>query len=122
MRFYTEFNIQHLPVADGGLLIGILSIKDVNKFVFQHTTAGEKVDIESLNAAFRITEVMTPNPVTVTPDDTAGRVVEILSAGLFQAIPVAVNGELQGIVTNKDLIRMLQWEYTHTHGSSFTHL
>ena len=43
----------------------------------------------------------------------AYHIVEILAEGKFQALPVTVNNELQGIVTNKDLVRMLRWEYTH---------
>jgi CBS domain-containing protein len=56
---------------------------------------------------------MTADPISISPDDRAAKIVDILSGGRFQALPVTVNGEIKGIVTNKDLVRMLQWEYTH---------
>jgi CBS domain-containing protein len=120
MKFFTEYNIQHLPVTDNGLLVGILSVKDMAKFVYVQAKKGLKIDLESLNASFHVQEVMTSNPVTISPEDTAFKVVETLSAGHFQALPVTLDGKLQGIVTNKDLVRMVHWEYTHTHGSSFS--
>jgi acetoin utilization protein AcuB len=122
MSFFTEFNIQHLPVTDGGLLVGVISVKDMAAYVFKQAKAGGNVDLAALNENFKVRDVMTPNPVSVAPDDTAGKVVDILAQGKFQALPVAVNFEIQGIVTNKDLVRMLQWEYTHGYGSSFSGL
>ena len=122
MRFFTEFNIQHLPITDGGLLVGMISVKDMNNYIFQQIKKGEKTDTASLNATFKVSEIMTPNPITVMPDDIAYKVVEILSAGKFQALPVVINNEIQGIVTNKDLVRMLHWEYTHNYGSAFSGL
>lgn len=122
MRFFTEFNIQHLPVTDAGLLVGMISVKDMAAYVFKQAKAGEKVDIASLNATFKVKDVMTADPVSISPDDTAGKVIEILSAGRFQALPVTVNNEIQGIVTNKDIVRMLHWEYTHSYGTSFSGL
>ena len=123
MSFFTEFNIQHLPVTDGGLLVGVISVKDMAAYVFKMAMSGDNVDVAALNEKFSVKEVMTANPVCVAPDDTAGKVVEILAAGKFQALPVAVNFEIQGIVTNKDLVRMLLWEYTHDgYGTGFSSL
>src|ERR1700759_1789803 len=100
MSFFTEFNIQHLPVTDGGLIVGMISVKDMAKYVYDMAQKGEKTDLVSLNATFKVIDVMTKNPVTVTPDDTAAKVVEILSSGRFQALPVVVDYAIQGIVTN----------------------
>ena len=112
MRFFTEYKIQHLPVADGDRIIGIISVNDMLSFLFKELK-GKRVDVPALNESFKIAEVMTDGPVTITPEDTIGRVVDLLSGGGFQALPVTRDGIIQGIVTNKDLVRMLQWEYTH---------
>ena len=113
MRFFTESNIQHLPVTDNGALVGMLSVKDMADFVFKQVKKGLRVDLPSLNSSFKVSEEMTSNPITIGPEETAYHIVEILAEGKFQALPVTVNNELQGIVTNKDLVRMLRWEYTH---------
>ena len=113
MKFFTEYNIQHLPVADNDKLVGIISIKDMASFVFMQVQKGGNLHALGLDAMFKVNNVMTHNPTTITPDDKISKVVEILAKGGFQALPVTVNGMIQGIVTNKDLVRMLQWEYTH---------
>ena len=113
MKFFTEFGIQHLPVAENEKLIGIISVNDMSTFVFSQVNKGAKVDKASLDASFKVSEVMTADPISIFPDDRAAKIVDILSGGRFQALPVTVNGEIKGIVTNKDLVRMLQWEYTH---------
>lgn len=112
MRFFTEYKIQHLPIADGEQIIGIISVNDMLKFLFSELKKG-KVDIQVLNESFKVRDVMTDEPITISPDDNIGRVVDLLSSGNFQALPVTTNGNIQGILTNKDLVRMLQWEYTH---------
>ena len=112
MRFFTEYKIQHLPVAEGDKIVGIVTVNDMIAYMFKEIHKG-KVDLESLDASFKLGEVMTDEPVTITPDDTIDRVVDLLSSRSFQALPVTVDGAIQGIVTNKDLVRMLHWEYRH---------
>jgi CBS domain-containing protein len=112
MRFFTEYKIQHLPVAEGDKIVGIVTVNDMIAYMFKEIQNG-KVDMESLDASFKLGSVMTDGPVTITPDDTIDRVVDLLSSRSFQALPVTVDGAIQGIVTNKDLVRMLHWEYRH---------
>ena len=112
MRFFTEYKIQHLPVAEGDKIVGIVTVNDMIAYMFKEIQNG-KVDMESLDASFKLGAVMTDGPVTITPDDTIDRVVDLLSSRSFQALPVTVDGAIQGIVTNKDLVRMLHWEYRH---------
>lgn len=113
MRFFTEYNIQHLPVNDHENIIGILSVKDMADFVFKQVKSGLRIDMPSLNASFKVSDVMTAEPTTVTETESLFRVVEILAEGKFQALPVTDGKKLVGIVTNKDIVRMLRWEYTH---------
>ena len=113
MTFFTGSRIQHLPVTEDDKLVGIISVNDMSAFVFDQLKRGNKIDSESLDIIFRVPDVMTPHPVSVSPDDTVFKVVEILEEGRFQALPVTKGNEIQGIVTNKDLVRMLRWEYTH---------
>jgi CBS domain-containing protein len=113
MKFFTEYGIQHLPIEENGVLVGIISVNDMSAFIFSQATKGNNLHATALDALFSVSKVMTHDPITITPEDTVAKVVEILADGRFQALPVTTNGEIQGIVTNKDLVRMLRWEYTH---------
>ncbi len=46
---------------------------------------------------------MTKHPITLTPEDTLGRAGDLLKQNRIHHLPVAVEGELVGIVTGSDL-------------------
>ena len=53
----------------------------------------------------RVADIMTPNPVTVTPEASVVEVVRILMAHSFRGLPVVdASGHLVGIITDEDLI------------------
>lgn len=112
MEFFTKHRIQHLPVADGDTLIGIISDTDMLGFIARQLMA-DSVDREQLNRVFRIEQVMTPHPVSVTPDTPLEKILEILSEGRFQSVPVVQDGIIKGIITNKDIVRVYHWERMH---------
>jgi CBS domain-containing protein len=51
-----------------------------------------------------IREVMTPNPRTVTPDDTIQRAACIMRDEDTGAVPVVDNGRAVGMVTDRDIV------------------
>lgn len=50
-------------------------------------------------------EVMTPNPLTVSPDDSAAHLADLIQERGFTSFPVVEDGVLRGIVAQGDLIR-----------------
>jgi CBS domain-containing protein len=50
-----------------------------------------------------VAEVMTPDPITLNPDDTVGQAEEILFANNIRQLPVVVGPELVGIISDRDL-------------------
>ncbi len=113
MEFFTQHGIQHLPVTDGKKLIGIMSIKDMLRFVDQFMADGSSFDRNALSAAFTIEKVMTANPVSVQKNAPQKEILEILSSGKFQAVPVLDGNEIVGIITNKDITRLYHYDATH---------
>lgn len=108
MEFFNTYRIQHLPVTLGDRLVGILSINDLLSFVFNNLHDGHPVDYNLLDAKFDMQAVMTKDPIFISPDDTVGKAFNILAEGRFQALPVVDREKLVGIITNKDLVRILQ--------------
>ncbi|WP_110927876.1 CBS domain-containing protein [Bacillus massiliglaciei] len=51
----------------------------------------------------RITEIMTKNVITATPDMTVEEAEELMSEAQIRRLPVIDNGKLAGIVALKDL-------------------
>ncbi|MBU1610350.1 MAG: CBS and ACT domain-containing protein [Proteobacteria bacterium] len=100
--------VRQFPVIDGdGALVGIVSDRDIrdampSKFL-PGGTEENGTDLLSLTVA----EIMTVDPVTVTPltamDVVADRLAKLKVGGL----PVVENGTLVGIITEVDVFRFL---------------
>lgn len=71
------------------------------------------VNLDLLRNANRpISEVMTEDVVTVEPDDSIERVLELLADGELDInrVPVVVDGYVEGIITRQDVLRALYEE------------
>jgi len=84
-------NFRHLPIVQGGKLIGMLSDHDIR----QHH--GHLKDT-------RVTGAMTDDPITVTADMAIEDAVEIMLERKISALPVLDEGKLAGIITTTDML------------------
>lgn len=96
---------RQLPVVDAtGRVVGIITDRDVrlamNSPIVLH---GRWQDDELLERA-TAEACMTPDPISVEPDEAAYRAAEMLSAYKFGALPVVYEGELVGIITVTDFL------------------
>lgn len=91
------------PVLDRGKLVGILTQKDLAK--------APPGDGQSLTIA----DVMTPEPMTTSPDDTLAHVLHLLNHYNLSGLPVTEGRRLVGIITRSDIIRV---EAAHLSGDS----
>ncbi len=99
----TRMRIGALVVVNSKLEpVGIVSERDI---VYM-------IDAEKdLNSA--IETIMTPNPVTCTPDYTIEQVMKIMSNRGFRHMPVQKDGQLVGLVSVRDVVkhRLQEVEY-----------
>jgi len=113
MEFFTTYKIQHLPVTDDDRLIGIISVNDMLNFISDIIKEDISISHFNLNKKFKVSEIMTADPITVEPDSSQKDVLEILAQGKFQAVPVVSEGIIRGIITNKDITRIYNYDATH---------
>jgi acetoin utilization protein AcuB len=50
-----------------------------------------------------VREAMTPNPVTVSPDESIGEAASLMRQGRFRHLPVVGDGRLVGVLSERDL-------------------
>jgi CBS domain-containing protein len=55
----------------------------------------------------RVSDVMTPSPITVAPTSSLGEACRIIEERGIKRLPVVENGELVGIIARADLVRAL---------------
>jgi CBS domain-containing protein len=85
-----------LPVVDDGSLVGIVTDRDI---VLR--AVAEKKDPERL----AVSEIMTSDPVTVTPDTSAADASKLMSDNQVRRLPVVDGGRLVGILAIGQLAR-----------------
>lgn len=109
-----------MPVVDdAGKLVGILTEsdfvgKDVNvpramvsmkRLLGVTHYEGNIEEIYSKAKKKKLEEVMTKNPVTITPDTTLNSLVNLMDRKKLKRLPVIENEMLVGMVTRKDLLQ-----------------
>jgi citrate synthase len=83
-------------VVDGKRPIGILTERDLVRFAASGADAG----------ATKVSEWMTEDPDTVGPEVSVADAFDSLSSHGYRHIPVVENGELVGVVSMRDLMRV----------------
>ncbi|MEZ4382536.1 MAG: CBS domain-containing protein [Nannocystaceae bacterium] len=95
-RRMTEHRIRHLPVLDGGRVVGIVSDRDLAMVESFPNVDTEVVPVE---------EAMTPDPYVVKPDAPLREVIAQLAEHKWGTAVVIENNRLAGIFTLVDAMR-----------------
>lgn len=97
LEMMRQYRVRHLPVEDGGTLVGILSDRDVK--LASSFEGSDECTVE---------DAMTPEPYTVTPQTPVDHVVlEMAEHRYGCAIVRQENGKVVGIFTATDGLRVL---------------
>lgn len=100
--------VRRLPVVRERELVGIVTSVDVLKYfgtskVFEHMRS-QRVD-EAMSVG--IDEIMTREVLTVTPSTDVGEAAKLMRERGCGGLPVIAGGELEGIITEHDLLELL---------------
>jgi acetoin utilization protein AcuB len=106
-RLIREHRIKHLPVVDGGRLVGMVTDRDLRHALPSRAVSLEVHEVPYLAERVRIWEVMARAVVTVhreAPIEDAARLMLQYRIG---GLPVVHEEKLVGIITKTDLVRAL---------------
>ena len=129
-RVLLEQQVSGAPVVEGKRLVGIVSRADVIRVLYEEQREAQRVSdfytspfpipipaLENLARdsrkiadhmiKLRVHEVMTPNPLTVTPGDRVEWVAKMMNAQRIHRLPVTEDDQLVGIITSLDIVRLV---------------
>lgn len=102
-----KFRIRHIPVVDGGKLTGIVTDRDIKRATPSIHGGVTQDDYERVLDETKLFQVMTRDPMTVTPESSVKEVAKMLVEKKYGALPVISDGVLVGIISDIDLLRVL---------------
>lgn len=115
-EYFRSFHIRHLPVVDdNNVLKGIITQRDLYRLCSPRKALedDEGVSEEGLIYdkdwldKFILKQVMTKDPLSLGPEDTFARAVELMIATKYGCIPIVDNErKIVGIVTQIDILKV----------------
>lgn len=107
-RLLSKQRMHHLPIVDRGVLVGMLSSRDLMRTLRAvKAGAGEGVDA-LLDRSATIAQMMTTDLVTARADESVEDAIERIADGSIHSVLVLDEGRrLVGILTDTDLLDYL---------------
>ena len=107
-------SIRRLPIVDeDGALSGIITLGDMRAAQPSPATSLSIWERNYLLSALTVDRIMTPNPVTIHPQQTIGEAAQLMLDKRVSGLPVVdETGCICGIITESDIFRMVvrhQW-------------
>jgi len=106
-KILQEKNIRHLPVVDGKKLIGLVTNMDIRKAEASPATSLEIRELHYLLDKLTVDEIMTRNVITISPDISVEEATTLLHDNKIGCLPVIEDGNLVGIITENDVMKIL---------------
>jgi acetoin utilization protein AcuB len=100
MDLFEKKRIRHAPIVDDGKVVGIVTDRDLKDAVPSRFTVAPKGEPYKK----KVSEIMTPNPITAHPLDFVEEVAMIFYEQKIGCIPVVSNQKLVGFLTETDLL------------------
>ena len=105
IRLMSDKQIGALPVMTGEQLVGIVSERDYARKV---------ILMGRSSADTPVSQIMTASVITITPEDTAHRCMELMTEKRIRHLPVLEKGKMIGIVSIGDLVKAVIEEQQET--------
>lgn len=105
IRTMADKHVGALPVVQGKELVGIVSERDYARKV---------ILLGRSSSDTPVSQIMTTEVVTVTPDETVHRCMELVTERRIRHLPVVEKGVLSGIISIGDLVKAVIEEQQQT--------
>ena len=102
-QILKQKRIRKLPVMRGDTLVGIVTDRDLREVTPSKATSLDVYELHYLLAKLTVKDAMTPNPITIGPDESCSKAALLMQEKRIESLPVVEKGKLIGIVTESDI-------------------
>ncbi len=106
LNITRSHNIRHLPVLQGGRLVGLVTDRDL-RLAMPPIWADQRDELQRALHSRTVGEVMVKQIITATPTTPVEEAARLLYENRIGCLPVMDGDELAGILTETDLLRAL---------------
>ena len=107
VNLMREVGCRRLPVVDRGRLVGIITDRDLRRAANSPIVVREQWYDNFILDHIEVGSCMTPNPLTIEPSATIAEAARTMRDHKIGGLPVVIDGQLTGIITETDLLDFL---------------
>jgi acetoin utilization protein AcuB len=100
-------DVNQVPVVDGKKVIGVITDGDIRENSASPASTLSVHELNYLLSEMKAGDIMTRNPLTVSPESPIEEAAKILNENNIGCLPVVKNDELVGIITTCDMLNVL---------------
>jgi CBS domain-containing protein len=100
----TEKGVGALLVIENNKLVGVVSERDYMRKVALMGRSSQSTQVH---------EIMTPNPITVTPDEDLNLCMQLMTDMRIRHLPVVTTDKIFGMLSIRDLLQSIMEEQQH---------
>jgi acetoin utilization protein AcuB len=102
-----ENSVKHLPVVKDGRIKGIISDRDIKEYVPSKAASQDVYELHSLLSKTKVKNVMKSKVLTAWPDTPVEEAAMIMLDNNIGCLPVVEGKSLLGIISDRDIFRVL---------------
>ncbi len=107
-RQMMESHVGRVPVIDDEKLVGVVTSKDLMRaFIDFRKNVPEKYQKSQIKEVL-VEYIMSTNPTVTSKDATISEVAKIMMETGYNGLPVVENGKVVGIITQTDILRLIE--------------
>ncbi len=103
----TLGGVRHMPVVRGGVLVGVVSERDLLRASLSNLTGFRQEERRAFLQVVEITRVMSTPPIVIFPEAEIEQAARLLAEKSIGCLPVVEEGELVGLLTETDVLRCI---------------
>lgn len=104
LALMEERRVRHLPVVEGGRVVGVLSKGDIAAAMPSKATSFSAGEVTYLVNKLKVGKVMSRNPKTIGPDALLEEAALVMRDNKIEMLPVVDGGRLVGVVTESAIL------------------